>query len=134
MSDGEQLTGGRLNAALAEAVVQIHNQYVGRGPSRGQAFFRNNVIVVVMEEALTKAEQSLVESGRESHVLAMRQEFQRTMEDDLIAAVERLTGCKVLAFMSDNHVDPDMAAELFVLDQSVPGEPGRGVGRDDGDR
>ena len=125
MEHDEQLTGGRLNAALADAVVQIHNQYVGRGPSKGQASFRGNVIVVVMEDALTKAERSLVDAGRGEHVLSMRQEFQRTMEDDLIAAVERLTGCKVVAFMSDNHVDPDMAGELFVLDRPVPGEVSR---------
>lgn len=123
MSESEQLTGGRLNAAIANAVVQIHNQYLGRGPSKGQAFFRDSVVVVVMEETLTKAERSLVESGREDYVLGMRQEFQRTMGDDLITAVEGLTGCRVVAFMSDNHLDPDMAAELFVLDRPVPGEP-----------
>lgn len=73
-SDG-QLTGGRLNAALADAVVQIHDQYVGRGPSKGQAFFRSNMVVVVMEDALTKAERSLVKSGRQEHVLELRREF-----------------------------------------------------------
>lgn len=118
----EQLTGGQLNAALANAVVKIHNQYLGRGPSKGQAFFRENVVVVVMEEILTKAEHSLVEAGRKDHVLDMRREFQRTMEADLQEAVEGLTGCKVVAFMSDNHIAPDMAAELFVLDRPIPGE------------
>lgn len=118
---------GSLNAALADAVVRIHNQYLGRGPSKGQAFFRDRVIVVVMEETLTKAERSLAESGRMDHVLGMRQEFQRTMEEDLTEAVQELTGCKVIAFMSDNHIDPDMAAELFVLDRPVPGEDSRGA-------
>ena len=78
-----------------------------------------------MFDCFTKAEHSLVDSGRKNMVLAIRQEFQRTMEADLIAAVEGLTGCKVIAFMSDSHIDPDMAAELFVLDRPVPGEPAR---------
>lgn len=118
----EQLTGGRLNAALAKAVVGVHNRYVGRGPNKGQAFFRNNVVVVVMEEMLTKAEHSLIDSGSEDMVMAIRRKFQATMEAELIAEVEGLTGCKVVAFMSDSHIDPDMAAELFVLDRPVPGE------------
>jgi uncharacterized protein YbcI len=122
-SEQEQLTGGQLNAAIANSVVQIHNQYLGRGPSKGQAFHRDNVVVVLMRETLTKAERSLAESGRKDHVLNMRQEFQRTMEGDLSGAIEELTGCKVLAFMSDNHVAPDMAAELFVLDRPVPQAP-----------
>jgi uncharacterized protein YbcI len=113
----EQLIGGRLNAALADAIVRIHNRYLGRGPSKGKAFFRDTVIVVVMKEVLTKAERSLIDSGHEDDVLAIRRDFQSTMEDDLIEAVEELTGCRVLAFMSDNHIDPDMAVELFVLDQ-----------------
>jgi hypothetical protein len=27
----------------------------------------------------------------------------------------------VVAFMNDNHIDPDVVAELFVLDRPVPG-------------
>ena len=122
MAEEEQLTGGRLNAALAKAVVRIHNQYLGRGPARGQAFFRDNIVVVVMHETLLKAERSLIDAGRKQHVLAMRHEFQEAMEADLVAAVESLTGRRVIAFMSDSHVDPDMAAELFVLDRPVPGQ------------
>jgi hypothetical protein len=31
-------------------------------------------------------------------------------------------GCTVEAFMVANHIDPDLAAELFVLDRPVPGQ------------
>lgn len=31
-------------------------------------------------------------------------------------AVEEITGRKVIAFMSQVHLDPDMAAEIFVLE------------------
>ena len=119
----ERLSGGRLNSALAKAVVGVHNRYVGRGPEKGHAFFRNNVVVVVMEEMLTKAEHTLIDAGNRELVMDMRRKFQATMEVDLVAEVERLTGCRVVAFMSDSHVGPDMAAELFVLDRPVPGEP-----------
>jgi uncharacterized protein YbcI len=119
----ESLTGGRLNAELAKAVVRIHNRYVGRGPDRGRAFFRDNIVVVVLEEILTKAEHSLIRAGKADLVTLMRRHFQATMETELIANVERLTGCKVVAFMNDNHADPDIAAEIFVLDRPVPGGP-----------
>jgi hypothetical protein len=38
------------------------------------------------------------------------------MRADAISAVETISGRRVLAFMSNNHVDPDLAAEVFVLD------------------
>jgi len=46
------------------------------------------------------------------------------MEADFRAAVERTTGQKVLAFISGNHTDPGVAAELFILDGRV-GRPRR---------
>ena len=43
-------------------------------------------------------------------------------------AVEEITGRRVIAFMSQIHFDPDMAAEIFVLepdgDEPASGEPG----------
>jgi len=38
------------------------------------------------------------------------------MRDDLIAVVEELTGRRVIAFLSDNHMDPDIAVETFVTE------------------
>jgi hypothetical protein len=41
------------------------------------------------------------------------------MEADFRAAVERITGRRVLAFISGNHIEPDVAAEVFILDQPL---------------
>ena len=37
-------------------------------------------------------------------------------------AVEELTGRDVVAFMSNNHIDPDLAVEVFVLRPLAGGE------------
>ena len=63
-----------------------------------------------------QAERALVEYGNPELVLQTRHEFQNAMRDDLIAIIERETGRKVVAFMSDNHIDPDIAAEVFALE------------------
>lgn len=117
-----RLTGGELNAAIARMVVRYHNEHLGRGPTRARAFFRDNVIVVLLQDALTKAERSLAASGKAEAVQQMRAAFQDAMRPDLVASVEELTGCKVDAFMSSSHLDPDYAAEVFVLDRPVPGD------------
>jgi hypothetical protein len=58
-----------------------------------------------------------------------RRAFQRTMSDDLVAAVEEHSGRKVRAFLSDNHIDPDIAVESFVLEPlaDAPAENGAGA-------
>jgi uncharacterized protein YbcI len=117
-----RLSGGELNAAIARAVVRYHNEQLGRGPTRARAFYRDNVIVVILQDALTKAERSLAASGKTDAVRQMRDAFQEAMAPDLVATVEELTGCKVEAFMSSSHLDPDHAAEIFVLDRPVAGD------------
>jgi len=37
------------------------------------------------------------------------------MRHDLISGVEEILGRKVVVFMSDNHIDADVAVEVFVL-------------------
>jgi uncharacterized protein YbcI len=112
------LSGGELNAALTREVVRIHTANLGRGPDKSFSFHSGNVVVTVLQDVLTKAEQSLSTSDHGDAVLAMRRLFQRTMGEEMKESVERLTGRKVLAFMSDNHLEPDMAVEVFILDQA----------------
>ncbi len=116
MGDPEQLAGGELNAAVTSALVGIHNRYLGRGPKTASTFHYGNVLVTLMHEVLTHAERSLAETGQVDAISHIRHLFQETMEADFRQAVERLTGRRVLAFISGNHIDPDIAAELFILD------------------
>jgi uncharacterized protein YbcI len=118
---GAHLVGGQLNAAICNAVVRIQREYLGRGPTKSRASIRDDTIVVLMQDTLTKAERSLVADGRQEDVLRIRQSFQRTMRADIVAAVQELTGRTVIAFMSDTHIDPDLACEVIVL-EPLPGD------------
>jgi uncharacterized protein YbcI len=110
---------GSLNSALANAVVQLVREYTGRGPTRARATVAPELISVHMADVLTKAERKLVERGKADLVCEIRRQFQRTMREDLIGEVERLSGRKVVAFMSDQHIDPDMAIEAFIMEPAA---------------
>jgi uncharacterized protein YbcI len=45
----------------------------------------------------------------------MRRTYQETLRSELVDVVQEVLGRSVLAFMSDHHLDPDMAVEVFVL-------------------
>jgi uncharacterized protein YbcI len=111
--------GGQLNAAIANALVLLQTKHSGRGPTRARVFYREEVLVVVMEDVLTTAERNLVAGGDADSVLEMRSSYQHAMRADMVAVVEELTSRNVVAFMSDNHVDPDLSTELFVLDRPL---------------
>ncbi len=109
------VTTGMLGAQISRAVVQLWHEHTGRGPTKARTTITDDLVVVVMADTLLKAERNLVLSGKVEQVLSMRRAFQDTMGAELTEVVERLTGRTVMAFMSHNHVDPDLAAELFVL-------------------
>jgi uncharacterized protein YbcI len=70
----------------------------------------------VLEDTMTRAERSLVAGGQEEVVLEMRRALQGAMRAALVDAVESLSGRRVIAFLSDQHADPDFAVESFVLE------------------
>jgi uncharacterized protein YbcI len=125
--DGRLQEGGSVASAISNSIRQMIAEYTGRGPTRARTSIRDNLVVVLLEDTLTKGERRLVAQGREIRVLDYRAEFQAAMRDDAIASIEELTGRKVVAFMSANHIDPDLAAELFVLEPN--GEAASSEGR-----
>lgn len=119
-SGTSQGAGGELNAVIARSVVQIYRSVAGRGPTKAKAFFRDNVVVVVMYETQTRAERSLVANGQADAVRDLRRGLQTAVCTELVDMVEKLTGCSVTAFLSQTHIDPDISVEVFILDHSLP--------------
>jgi uncharacterized protein YbcI len=102
---------------ISTAAVQLLHEYTGRGPTKAKTLINDDVVTVLLADTLTKSERKLVDSGRSDRVLQLRHDYQLTMRDDLIAIVERQLVRKVIAFMSQNHIDPDLAVEVFVLER-----------------
>jgi uncharacterized protein YbcI len=115
-STQEQVPPGVLASQISRAIVQIWHEYTGRGPTKARTTITDELVIVLMADTLLKAEKNLAADGKVDQVLSMRRAFQDTMQAELTAVVEDLTGRRVTAFMSHNHVDPDLAAELFVLE------------------
>ena len=113
--------GGEISAAISNAMVRLHREYLGRGPTKARTSIRDNTVVVLMEDTFTKAERSLIADGKHEEVLRTRHSVQMTMRADMVGAIEEITGRGVIAFMSDNHIEPDLACEIFVL-APAPGE------------
>jgi uncharacterized protein YbcI len=107
---------GGLTASLSTAVVHLLREHTGRGPTRAKTYINQDLVTVVLQDTLTKGERTLVEAGRSDDVLHTRHVFQQTMRDDLVEAVERLMGRNVAAFLSSNHIEPDLAIESFMLE------------------
>ena len=123
MSSAEQASGyGERGAAISKLVVRLVSEYTGRGPTKARSYLNDDLVTIVLRDNLTKGERSLVQDGKGELILEVRLAFQQTMRADLVSGIEQITGRKVVAFLSANHMDPDIAVESFVLDGAITAE------------
>jgi uncharacterized protein YbcI len=101
--------------AISDGMTALVSRHTGRGATSSRTTISRDLIVCVMADGLTKGEKSLVQHGRAEAVLSIRRVYQETMAQEAIGMVEELAARRVTAFMSNNHIDPDLAVEIFVL-------------------
>ena len=93
---------------VSNAMVALHKEQFGRGPTKARSHFAGpDTLVSVLENTLLPAEVALVEMGQQERVQESRMFFQTATREKFIAAVEEITGRKVVAFSS--ATDPGAA-------------------------
>jgi uncharacterized protein YbcI len=131
MSESEQRARGTTSSAISNRAVRVLQEYTGRGPTKARTTINHDSVMILFGDALTKGEKKLAEIGDGTAVLQMRHRFQEAMSDDLISIVEAEMDRKVVAFMSANHLNPDMGVEVFVLEPIANGAQTTDVYADD---
>jgi uncharacterized protein YbcI len=110
------LTGGPLLAAVTDEMVALHQRYYHRKPVTAKTLLLgDDLLACVLGGVYTDVEKTMIELQRSTVVREVRSAFQTAMQHKFIAAVERLSGRDVLAFISGHHVGPDIEIELFIL-------------------
>lgn len=109
-------TGGELSVAISNGMVQVLRRYTGRGPTKARTTVGRDHVLIMLRDALTQGERTLVDAGYGEEVMLTRRRFQQVMRPEATRMVEELTGRSVVGFMSDNHANPDLGVEVFILE------------------
>lgn len=115
------LSGGEMLSAISNSIVSLLREHYGRGPTRAKTYVLDDLLVCVMRDGFTAIEHTMMEGGQQHRVVELRQDFQVLMEKTYRKEIERLTGGKVIAFLSQVHIDPDLTIEMFLMDRPLPG-------------
>ena len=109
------------SAMISTSTVQLLHDYTGRGPTKAKTEISEDLVTILLADTLTtgRAHAGRERPSRPRPTAPPR--LPATMRDDLVAIVERQLDRKVIAFMSQNHIDPDLAVEIFVLEQQGAG-------------
>lgn len=110
------LRGDELLAAVNESMVALHERYHHRAPiSAKTQMLGGDLLACVMGGVYTEVEKTMIELQRGPVVQETRSAFQEAMQQKFIDEIERLSGREVLAFISNQHIGPDLEVELFVF-------------------
>jgi uncharacterized protein YbcI len=113
---------GRDLAAISNGLMHLHMRFYGRGPTRAKSYLDDDMVVCVLWNGFTTVEETLIARGEAASVEAFRRSFQSAMEEQFTEVIETATGRAVMAYMSQVHIDPNVAVELFLLAPAAAAE------------
>lgn len=119
MPDHAHDSAQSMRTDLSNAIVRSTREHTRRGPTRSRTIVDREAVVVLLHDSLTRGEDVLIEHGQSDQVLQLRRTFQEAMRPDYVAAIEEVVGRHVVAFLSTNSTDPDVAAEIFLLGDPI---------------
>jgi uncharacterized protein YbcI len=125
---GPQAHGTSVLQAVSNAMVKLHKEQFGRGPTNIRAHLAGaDTLVCVLEDVLLPAELKLVALGDRARVRETRIAFQAATASDFIAAVEQIIQRKVHGFASGVDPDANMVFETFYFEPRESGSDGDGT-------
>jgi uncharacterized protein YbcI len=104
---------------LSSSTGAMQKAAFGKGPVSTKSYMFDDMLLIVMREGLTQAEQTMLEFGRHDLVREFRQQFENEMTRRIIDMIEELTERKVLTHQSQVMFDPHVVVEMFVFDDSL---------------
>jgi uncharacterized protein YbcI len=103
-------------ARISAQLVQLAVRHVGRGPTRARTSINTNFVLVVLEDVLTRAENTLLEAGERELVRRQRDALMELMRTEAIEIVAGAIGRTVRTVLSDVDPDSGVAALVFLLE------------------
>ena len=113
---------GRQAIEISNALTHNHREQFGRGAGSVKTIVNSAFVITFLEDIYTANERALIDGGNANLVFESRFALQKLAREEYIRIIEETTGRKVRAFLSQNHVSPDIAAEIFLLEPE-PDEP-----------
>lgn len=107
-------------AAISRQIEAIHTEAYETPVKQGATHVLDDLVIVVLDIALTAIERRMIQIGRGALVHEMRHGVQEAEAATFSAAVERATGRRVVSFASHTHLEPPWVAEVFRLGPHEP--------------
>lgn len=106
---------GQTCSRIATGIVRLYARLYGKGPTNAKARIVDDAVICVLRGGVTPVERTLIERGDADAARRIRESLHDATSSRMQAVVEEATRREVTAHVSQTHVDPDVAVELFSL-------------------
>jgi uncharacterized protein YbcI len=118
----EPVSRGELLTNISNALVRLHKEYYGKGPTKSKTFIVDDTVLCVLRGGFTPVERTLIDSGRAEAVREIRHAFQQAMSTRFKSVIESTLDRKVIAYLSQVNMEPEVSVEIFILEPGDEGE------------
>ena len=121
--EAETQASNRPLLEISNEMVRIYKDQFGRGPTKVRTDYAGpDTLVCLLEHTFTPAERNLQAMGEHQRLRDIRLLFQYAERARFTDPIERITGRRVVGFVSGIDTQSDIACELFILEPE-PGSP-----------
>jgi uncharacterized protein YbcI len=106
---------------ISSGMAQMQKEAFGKGPTSTKSYLFDDMLLIVMRDGLTVAEETMLSFGQADLVRNFRQQFENEMTSRIVDMIEGLARRKVLTYQSQIMFNPDVVVEMFVLDRADEG-------------
>ena len=109
-----------LSAEVSRALLTLHKEQFGRGPSSARSHFSGDLMATVFQDALLPSEIELAEMGEVMRVQESRLFFQEATRGRFIEVIEQIVGRKVVSFHSTCDPRARVVIEVALFERDSP--------------
>jgi uncharacterized protein YbcI len=112
----ESTTGSPgVSQLISAGMVRLYKEQLGRGPTKARTWVTDEMVVTVLADSLTKAEETLTNADLGEAVRDLRRTLQSAMTNEMAKLIEETMQREVICVLSDHSPDPDYAVEVILL-------------------
>lgn len=106
----------QIAARISDEIAGIHRESYGEEVESVTTHVHDDSIVCILDITLLPHERTLLDHGRgHESIRSLRREYQEAIAPAFAAAVEHMTGRRVIGFICETHIDPPFSVEFFRL-------------------
>jgi uncharacterized protein YbcI len=100
---------------ICNVSVALHREHFGRGPGAARAYAFDDLVVCLLTDVLTRAEQTLIGAGEANRVLEWRAVHQASVKEAFRGRMENTLARPVKSYTSALEVDSGSVVDCYLL-------------------